>query len=101
MFMKPPQKAETARLCNRGKPPLCELDLDGLERLGADDVVAAVRREHYPPSGVEPIHFERPHERIDEPEVRDPFSRIDAHLPSPVDPSRRRRDDLAGPVRRV
>jgi hypothetical protein len=54
-------------------PTNLEQDLDVVERLGMDDIVAAMRARDGLASTFQPMDLEGTGERIDEPEMRDAF----------------------------
>src|SRR5256712_11302178 len=82
-------------------PPPREAQLDGVERLRPDGVVAGVRAEDDPPARFEAIDLQRLELRLDEPEMRHALPGVDPYLPAPVDAAGRRRDHFAHPVRRL
>jgi len=77
-----------------------EIELDDVERLGANRVAARMRGDDDPAARFEPVDLERLEQRLDEPEMGHALARVDRHLPRPVDAPRRGRDHLADPVRR-
>src|SRR5437773_1756193 len=99
----PSRRAADLRLSRRAPrhPPPPEPQLDRVERLRPNGVVAGVRADDDPAARFEPIDLERLELWLDEPEVRYPFTGVDPHLSAPVDAASRGRDHLAHPVRRL
>ena len=77
-------RAGTARRELRSKsaafraPERPQLELDSVERTSPHSRVAVVLLDLLEASGFERQHFERPTQRIDEPCVRNAFTRVDA-----------------------
>src|ERR1051325_4120026 len=93
-------KTRAARKSSGFEPPAREAELDRVKGVGADDLGAAVRAGHHPVVTFEAVDLERAEERVDDPQMLYALARIDAHLPTAIDPSGRRRDRLAHPVGR-
>src|SRR5207249_6000035 len=80
-------------------PPPPEPQLDRVERLRPNGVVAGACADDDPAARFEPIYLERLELWLDEPEVRYPFTGGDPHLSAPGRPASRERAHLAHPVR--
>jgi hypothetical protein len=77
-----------------------ELELEHLKRLDAHLGLVSPGPDSQPSVRLYAVGLERARERIDEPQVRDSFTRVDMHLVAAVDALRTRGDDLANPVGR-
>src|SRR5262245_51776080 len=84
----------TRRLRRSGEPPPPEGDLEGGERLNADDFVRSMRCGDGPSATRQSKALQRARERVDEPDPCDAGARIAAHLRDSVVPCGRGRDDL-------
>src|SRR5712691_1623783 len=81
-------------------PERRQVQLDGMERLGADQRRSLVRREQQPSALRQAVDLERSRHRVHEPEMQDVLAGVDRHLLRAVQPFGARRHDLAHPVRR-
>src|SRR6266571_5067962 len=79
-------------------PQAEQVDLDGLEGLGPDDLVAPIRREEIPPAAFQPEHLEAACQWIHEPGVMHALAGVHRHLARPIVALVVRRDDLAHPI---
>src|SRR2546422_32307 len=80
-------------------PPAAHVELERFERFGADEYSPLVCGCRDPTATDQAVDLERPCERIDEPEMSDPFARVDRHLAVAVERAGAGGERLAGPVR--
>ena len=69
-------------------PEFAQRELDGIERLCADEVVAGVGGDDRPAALGEAQHLERAGQRVEQPGVADTFARVDGKLLRPIESRR-------------